>query len=62
MSSTTVTVRRDEEGNVVARWVGSVTFPPSVYGDPASFGTLIDQCVENFTRELKSEINLDLTR
>jgi hypothetical protein len=62
MGSTTVTVRRDEEGNVVARWVGSVTFPPSTYGDPGSFGALIDQCVENFTRELKSEINLDLTR
>ena len=62
MSSTTVTVRRDEDGNEVARWVGSVTFPPSVYGDPGSFGTLIDQCVESFTRELKSEINLDLTR
>lgn len=62
MSSTSVTVRRDDEGNVIAHWVGSVTFPPSVYGDPGSFGALIDECVANFTRELKSEINLDLTR
>jgi hypothetical protein len=62
MSSTNVTVRRDDEGNVVAHWVGSVTFPPSVYGDPGSFGLLIDECVEKFTSALKSEINLDLTR
>ncbi len=62
MSSTTVTVRRDEEGNVVAHWSGSVTFHPSIYGDPDSFRSLIDECVENFTRELKSEINLDFTR
>jgi hypothetical protein len=62
MSSTTVTVRRDEEGNVHAHWVGSVTFHPRVYGDPGSFGSLINECVENFERELKSEINLDLTR
>jgi len=62
MSSTSVTVRRDDEGNVVAHWVGSVTFHPSVYGNPGSFGSLIDECVENFKRELKAEINLDLTR
>ena len=62
MSSTTVTVRRDEEGNVHAHWTGSVTFHPSIYGDPDSFGSLINECVENFTRELQSEINLDFTR
>jgi hypothetical protein len=62
MSSTTVTVRRNKEGNVVAHWTGSVTFHPSIYGDPHAFASLIDECAENFTRELKSEINLDLTR
>ncbi|MGO9925148.1 MAG: hypothetical protein ACLPLP_03110 [Mycobacterium sp.] len=62
MSSTTVTVRRDEDGNVHAHWVGSVTFHPSIYGDPGSFESLINECVENFTRELNSEINLDFTR
>ncbi len=62
MGSTNVTVRRDGEGNVVAHWVGSVTFHPSIYGDPGAFGLLIDECVENFKRELRSEINLDLTR
>ncbi len=62
MSSTSVTVRRDDEGNVHAHWSGSVTFPRSIYGDPGSFGALINECVENFERELKSEINLDLTR
>ena len=62
MSSTAVTVRRDDEGNVHAHWSGSVTFHPSIYGDPGSFGSLINECVENFERELKSEINLDLTR
>ncbi len=62
MSSTNVTVRRDEEGNIHAHWVGSVTFPPSIYGDPHAFGSLINECVENFTTALKSEINLDLMR
>ncbi len=62
MSSTSVTVRRDDEGNVVAHWVGSGTFHPSVYGDPGAFDSLIHECVENFTRDLKSEINLDFTR
>jgi len=62
MSSTNVTVRHDEEGNVHAHWVGSVTFHPSVYGDPHSFHSLMDECVENFKRELLSEINLDFTR
>jgi hypothetical protein len=62
MSATTVTVTRDAEGNVHAHWVGSVTFPPSVYGDPDSFRSLIDECVQTFERELKAEINLDLTR
>jgi hypothetical protein len=57
MSSTSVTVRRDEEGNVHAHWVGSVTFDPSVYGDPPSFHSLINECVENFTRQLQAEIN-----
>jgi hypothetical protein len=59
MSSTTVTVRRDEEGNVVAHWTGTATFHPSVYGDPGSFGSLINECVENFTRELQSKISAD---
>ncbi len=62
MSSTSVTVRRDDEGNVVAHWTGSVTFHTSIYGDPHSFRSLINECVENFTRELTSELNLDLTR
>jgi hypothetical protein len=62
MSSTNVTVTRDEEGNIHAHWIGSVTFHPSIYGDPHSFESLIDECVENFTRELKSEINLNFTR
>jgi len=62
MSATAVTVRRDKEGNVHAHWTGSVTFHPSVYGDPHSFRSLINECVENFTRELESEINLDFTR
>jgi hypothetical protein len=31
-SSITVTVRRDDEGNVVAHWTGSVTFDPNIYG------------------------------
>jgi hypothetical protein len=57
MSSTEVTVRRDEEGKVHAHWVGSVTFAPSVYGDPSSFHSLINECVENFTRQLQAEIN-----
>jgi hypothetical protein len=62
MSSTSVTVRRDEEGNVHAHWSGSVTFDPSIYGDPGSFKSLITECVQNFERELEAEINLDLTR
>jgi hypothetical protein len=57
MSSTNVTVRRDDEGNVHAHWVGSVTFKPSVYGDPGSFRSLMNECVENFTRQLQAEIN-----
>ena len=56
MISTSVTVRRDEEGNVVAHWVGSATFDPSVYGDPDSFGSLMKECVENFTTQLQAEI------
>ncbi len=62
MSSTTVTVTRNEEGNVVAHWTGTVTFDPGIYGEPGSFGLLITECVEDFERELKAEINLDLTR
>jgi hypothetical protein len=62
MSATAVTVTRDAEGNVHAHWVGSVTFHPSVYGDPGSFQSLINECVETFERELKAEINLDFTR
>jgi hypothetical protein len=62
MSSTSVTVRRDEEGNVIAHWTGTVTFDPSIYADPDSFGSLITECVEDFERELTAEINLDLTR
>ena len=57
MGSTTVTVRRDEEGNVHAHWTGSVTFHPDIYGDPHSFRSLINECVENFTRQLQAEIN-----
>ncbi len=57
MSSTIVTVRRDEEGNVLAHWSGSVTFHPDIYGDPGAFRSLINECVENFTRQLQSEIN-----
>jgi hypothetical protein len=59
MSSTSVTVRRDEEGNVVVHWVGTVTFDPSVYGDPDSFGSLMNECVEDFTRQLQAEITAD---
>ena len=59
MTSTTVTVRRDDEGNIVAHWVGSVSFHPDIYGDPGSYKSLINECVENFTRELRSEINAD---
>jgi hypothetical protein len=59
MSSTAVTVTRDEEGNVVAHYTGTVTFDPSIYGDPGSFGSLINECVENFGRELQSKINAD---
>ena len=62
MSSTSVTVTREEEGNVVAHWVGTVTFDPSIYSEPGSFGSLITECVEDFERELKAEINQDLTR
>jgi hypothetical protein len=61
MSSTTVTVTRDEEGNVVAHWVGTVTFDPSIYGDSGSFGSLIDGCVEDFSRELQSKVSADFT-
>ncbi|MCX2931338.1 hypothetical protein ORI20_13720 [Mycobacterium sp. CVI_P3] len=60
MSSTNVTVTRDEKGNVHARWVGSVTFHPSIYGNPESFGSLMHECVQNFERELKAEVNHDL--
>jgi hypothetical protein len=62
MSSTAVTVTRDEEGKIHAHWVGSVTLHPSIYGDPGAFRSLIDECVETFERELHSEINLDSTR
>jgi hypothetical protein len=57
MSSTTVTVRRDEEGNVHAHWVGSVSFHPSAWAEPSSYHSLINECVENFTRQLQAEIN-----
>jgi hypothetical protein len=57
VSMTNVTVRRDEKGNVHAHWVGSVSFHPSVYADPSSFHSLINECVENFTRQLQAEIN-----
>lgn len=59
MSSTNVNVTRDEEGNVVGHWVGTVTFHPSVYADPKSFHSLIDECVETFKTELQAEINKD---
>lgn len=62
MSSTAVIVTRDEAGKAVAHWTGTVTFEPSIYADPGSFGSLITKCVEDFERELKAEINLDLTR
>ncbi len=61
MSSTNVDVTRDEEGNVVAHWVGTMTFDPSVYGDHDSFHSLINECVEDFKRELQAEINKDFT-
>ncbi len=60
MSSTEVDVKRDNEGNVHAHWVGSVTFHSSLYGDPHSFRALIDECVEHFKRELEAEITADL--
>ena len=56
---TNVTVRRDEEGNVHAHWVSSVSFHPSVCGDPPSFYSLINECVENFTTQLQAEIAPD---
>ena len=59
MTATNVEVRRDEDGNVVAHWVGTMTFDPSIYGDSGAFRSLIDECVENFTRELQAEINAD---
>lgn len=61
MSSTNVNVTRDEKGNVLAHWVGTVTFHPSVYGDPESFHSLINECTENFTTALQSEINANFT-
>ena len=61
MSSTNVNVTRDEEGDVHAHWVGTVTFHPSVYGDPESFHSLIDECLENFKTALLSEINTNFT-
>jgi hypothetical protein len=61
MSSTQVNVSRDEDGNVVAHWTGTVTFDPSIYGDPGSFGSLINECVEDFTTELQSGINANFT-
>jgi hypothetical protein len=39
-----------------------VSFHPSVYGDPGAFGSLITECVEDFERELRAEINQDFTR
>jgi hypothetical protein len=62
MSSTAVNVTRDEDGNIVAHWTGTVSFHPSVYGDPSAFGSLITKCVEDFERELRAEINQDFTR
>jgi hypothetical protein len=61
MSSTSVTVRRDEEGNVVAHWTGTMTFDPRIYGEPHSFKSLITECVQNFETALEAEINLDFT-
>ncbi len=61
MSSTNVNVTRDKEGNVIAHWVGTVTFHPSVYGDPESFHSLIDECTENFVTALRAEINANFT-
>ena len=62
MSLTNVDVTRDEDGNVHAHWVGTVTFDPSIQGDPRSFRSLIKECVEDFERQLTSEINMDFTR
>ena len=59
MSLTNVTVRRDGEGNVHAHWVGTASFHPSVYGDPSSFHSLINECVEDFKRQLQAEITAD---
>ncbi|OBK72205.1 hypothetical protein [Mycobacterium sp. 1274761.0] len=59
MSETNVDVTRDEEGNVHAHWVGSMTFHPSVYGDPESFHSLMEDCVEEFTRVLRAKIDLN---
>lgn len=53
---------RRGEGDVHAHWVGTVTFHPSVYGNPESFHSLIDECVENFKTALLSEINTNFTR
>ncbi len=61
MSLTNVNVTRDEDGNVHAHWVGSVTFDPSTQGDPHSFRSLIKECVEDFERQLTSEINTEFT-
>ena len=62
MGSTNVDVTRDKDGNVHAHWVGTVTFDPTVYGDPHSFRSLIKECVEEFERQLTSEINMDFMR
>lgn len=62
MSLTAVNVTRDEEGNVVAHWTGTVSFHPSVYAEPGTFATLISECVEDFERELQAEINQDFAR
>ena len=62
MSATNVNVTRDEEGNVHAHWVGTMTFHPDVYGDPESFRALVDDCVENFKTALQTEIDLDFRR
>ncbi|MGE5695764.1 MAG: hypothetical protein ACM4D3_11195 [Candidatus Sericytochromatia bacterium] len=61
MGSTNVNVTRDEQGNVVAHWVGTVTFDPGVYGDHDSYHALINECVENFKTELQAEIYKNFT-
>ena len=57
MNDITVSVGRDDDGMVVAKYRGSFTFNPSQHSDSGSLGSIIDSELGSLQAQLKAKID-----